>query len=53
MANEDQSETPISNWTLATGTAPGQRQLPSPAAPIPFRRRAEALADRAPVEVDR
>jgi hypothetical protein len=39
MASEaDVPNTRISNWTLATGTSPGQRQSSSSAAPIPSRR---------------
>jgi len=45
MASEgDAPDTRISNWTLATGTSPGQRQLSSPPIPNPPCRPAEAVS---------
>ena len=39
MASEgDAPDMRISNWTLATATSPGQRQVSPPAMPIPPRR---------------
>jgi hypothetical protein len=38
MASESEApNTRISNWTLATGTSPGQRQASAAANPIPSR----------------